>query len=159
MDVSTQQYVIFNIEKSRFALKISVVERILRAVEITPLPKAPEIVLGIINVQGQIIPVVNIRKRFMILERELELTDIFIVTRTDKRVIAIVANGVSGVAERLEQEVTMAEQLLPGIKYVDGIVKLEDGTIVIIDLDKFLSLEEEEKLDTEMRKKLKRSGK
>jgi purine-binding chemotaxis protein CheW len=40
------------------------VERIVRVVEVTPLPKAPEIVLGVVNVQGQIIPVINIRKRF-----------------------------------------------------------------------------------------------
>ncbi len=58
------QLVVFAFDEQRYALHLSAVERIVRMVEITPLPKAPEIVLGVVNVQGRIVPIVNIRKRF-----------------------------------------------------------------------------------------------
>ncbi|MBF8302857.1 MAG: cheW40H-4 [Candidatus Dadabacteria bacterium] len=58
------QLVVLTLDEQRYALHLSAVERIVRVVEVTPLPKAPEIVLGVVNVQGQIIPVINIRKRF-----------------------------------------------------------------------------------------------
>lgn len=59
------QLVVFAFDEQRYALHLSAVERIVRMVEITPLPKAPEIVLGVVNVQGRIVPIVNIRKRFL----------------------------------------------------------------------------------------------
>ncbi len=58
------QYVVFTLDEQRYVLHLSAVKRIIRVVEITPLPKAPDIVLDVVNVEGQIIPVVNIRKRF-----------------------------------------------------------------------------------------------
>ena len=58
------QIVVFALDEPRYALPLSAVERVVRAVEITPLPKAPEIVLGVINMQGQVVPAVDIRKRF-----------------------------------------------------------------------------------------------
>ncbi len=57
-------YIVFTLDEQRYALHLSAVERVICVVEITPLPKAPEIVLGIINVGGQIIPVIDMRKRF-----------------------------------------------------------------------------------------------
>jgi purine-binding chemotaxis protein CheW len=58
------QLVVLTLDEQRYALHLSAVERIVRMVEITPLPKAPQIVLGVVNVQGRIVPIVNIRKRF-----------------------------------------------------------------------------------------------
>jgi purine-binding chemotaxis protein CheW len=67
--------VVFTLDARRYAVPLSTVERIIRAVEITPLPQAPEIVLGVINVQGRIIPVVNTRKRFRLPECDIRLSD------------------------------------------------------------------------------------
>lgn len=146
------QLVVFTFDEQRYALHLSAVERIVRVVEVTPLPKAPEIVLGVVNVQGQITPVINIRKRFCLPEREMNLSDQLIIARTSRRTVALVADAVSGVIERSEQEVIAAEKVLPGIEYVEGVVKLEDGMILIHDLNKFLSLEEEQALDNAMKK-------
>ncbi len=71
----SNQLVVFTLEEQRYALYLSAVERIVRIVEITPLPKALEIVFGVINVQGQVVPVVDIRKRFRLPEREMSLSD------------------------------------------------------------------------------------
>ncbi len=139
--------VAFVVEGERYALYLSAVKKIVRAVEVTPLPKAPEIVSGLINMHGQVIPVLNIRRRFSLPDREISASDHFIIARTSKRTVAICADGVSGVIERPEQEVAGAQEILPHMEYVEGVVKLDDGIVLIHDLDTFLSLEEEEKLD------------
>ena len=145
--VPNLQLVVFALDDQRYALHLSAVERIVRAVEMTPLPKAPEIVIGVINVQGRIIPVFNIRRRFHLPEREIELSDQLIIANTARRTVALVVDTVDGVIERLSEEVTPADQVLPRIEYVEGIVKLENGLVLIHDLDKFLSIDEGTKLD------------
>jgi purine-binding chemotaxis protein CheW len=137
------QLVVFTLDEQQYALPLAAVERIVRALEITPLPKAPEIVLGVVNIQGRVIPVFNIRKRFNLPEREISLNDHLILARTSRRPVALVVDEVSGVIDRPEGEVVAAEDILAGMEYVEGVVKLEQGMILIHDLNKFLSLEEE----------------
>lgn len=146
------QIVVITLDEQRYALYLSVVERVVRMVQITPLPKAPEIVLGVINVQGRVIPAINIRKRFSLPEREIDLSDQLIIANTPRRTIALVADAVSCIIEYAEQDTIAGEKILPGMEYVDGVVKLEDGIILIHDLDRFLSLEEEKTLDNAIKK-------
>jgi len=139
--------VIFKLDEQKFGLYLSNVERIIRAVEVTPLPQSPEVVLGVINVQGKIIPVVNIRKRFRLPCREIDLSDQFIIANTSRRTVALVADAVDGVVTRPEQEIVAAGQILPEIEYVEGVIKLEDGMLLILDLDRLLFHEEEQILN------------
>ncbi|HEV2247142.1 MAG TPA: chemotaxis protein CheW [Terriglobia bacterium] len=141
------QLVVFALDEQRYALHLSVVERIVKVVEVTPLPKAPEIVLGVVNLQGRIIPAVNIRKRFGLPGRDVNLSDQLIIASTSRRTVALVADSVSGVVERPASEVIAGGKILPGMEYVEGVAKLTDGMVFIHDLDRFLSLEEESKLD------------
>lgn len=142
--------VVFHLAEQRYALRLSAVERIIRVVEITPLPQAPEIVLGVINVQGRVIPVINLRKRFRLPDRDINLSDHLIIAHTAKRAVALVADAVFGVMERWEEDVTAADRILPDLAYVESVVKLEDGLILIHDLDTFLSLAEEKTLEQAM---------
>ena len=141
------QLVPFLLDDHRYALHLGVVERVIPAVEITPLPKAPEIVLGLINIRGKIIPTLNIRRRFQLPERETELTDHFIIANTSKRTVALPADSVGGVIQIFEGEITEAMDILPGLEYVEGVVRLKEGLLLIHDLERFLSLEEETILD------------
>ncbi|MBI5589341.1 MAG: purine-binding chemotaxis protein CheW [Deltaproteobacteria bacterium] len=141
------QLVVFSLDGQRYALRLSAVERIVSAVEITPLPVAPEIVLGMINVEGRIVPVINIRKRFRLPEMEMRLSDHLIIARTVRRRVAFLADSVSGLIEVPLAEVIGASKILPRIAYVEGVAKLKDGMALIHDLDGFLSLEEEKKID------------
>lgn len=143
----SNQYITFNLDEQKFALHLSAVERIVLAVEVTPLPKAPGIVLGVVNIQGRVIPVVNIRKRFRLPEREMDLSDQFIIARTSMRTIALVVDAVDGVIEQSGLEVVAAREILPEMDYVDAVAKLNDGTVPILNLDRFLSLEEEKMLE------------
>jgi purine-binding chemotaxis protein CheW len=144
--------VAFSLADHRYALLLSAVERILRAVEITPLPQAPGIVLGVINVGGRIIPVVNIRQRFRLPDRELEPRDQLILGWAGRRTVALVVDGVSGVVEHPESDVMAAREILSGWEDVHGVARTEDGMIVIYDLNKFLSWEEEAALDEALAK-------
>lgn len=141
MDQSLR-FVTFSLDEQRYALPLSIVERVVRVVEVTPLPKAPEIVLGVINVQGQVIPVINLRRRNRLPERALQLSDHLILARAAQRTVALVVDAVNGVVECAEREVLPAQQVLPGLEYVSGMVKREDGVMLIQDLDASLSLDE-----------------
>lgn len=144
------QFVIFSVDEHRYALPLSTVERTVRAVEVTTLPKAPDIVLGIINVQGRIIPVINICKRFRLHPREMNLSDQLVIAHTSKYKISLLVEAVHGVAEYPEQEVVAVEEIIPGIEYVKGVIKLEDGMIQILDIDTILSFEDVKSLEDGM---------
>jgi len=148
----TTQLVAFTLDNCKFALPLPQVERIVHVVEITPLPKAPDVVIGVVNVQGRIIPVVDIRKRFRLPKREMNLNDKIILSQTSKRSVGIMVDSVVNVIEYPKQEVIIPEKILSGIGYVEGVVKLEDGLTLIHDIDSFLSLEEEKTLDDAMKK-------
>ena len=136
----------FNLDDQKYALFLSAVIRIIRVVEITGLPKAPEIVLGVINMHGLIISVFDIRKRFRLPQREMQLDDQLIIASTSKRTVALLVDSVNDVIEIPEEKIIAGEKILPGLEYVEGVVKTEDGMILIHDLEQFLSLQEEKAL-------------
>jgi purine-binding chemotaxis protein CheW len=142
----SNHYVVFILDGLRYGLDLSAVDRVVHIVNITPLVNAPPIVLGIVNVRGRVIPVFNIRKRFFLPEKEIALTDQLIVANTGRRRVALVVDRVADVIRGPQQELIAAQHILPDLEHVEGIVKHEDGLILIHDLDKFLSLEEEQSL-------------
>ena len=142
-----RKLVTFSLDDRKFALYVSAVQRIIRVVEVTALPKAPEIVVGIINMQGQVIPVFDIRMRFHLPAREVQLNDELIIATTEMRTVAFIVDSVNDVIETPEEKIIAAEQILPELEYVEGVMKTEGGMVLIHDLEKFLSLHEEKTLD------------
>jgi purine-binding chemotaxis protein CheW len=147
---TTSPLVVLTLDEQRYALPLSAVERVVRTVEVTPLPNAPDIIAGVVNVQGQIIPVADIRKRFRLPAREITLSDQLIIAHTSRRPVTLVVDAVIGVVECAEQDITAAEAIVPGTEYVKGVAKLKDGMILIHDLNSFLSLEEAQSLEDAM---------
>ena len=144
---------VFALDEGRYALDLSVVERVHRIVEITPLPKAPDVVMGVINVHGDVIPVMNVRRRFGLPEREIRLSDQLIVAKLSSRRIAVLVDRVIDILPVSELPAIDGHDMLPGIDYVEGVVKLSGGMAFIHDLEKFLSVQEAEALDQSMRQK------
>jgi purine-binding chemotaxis protein CheW len=144
------QLVVFTLDEQRYGLRLSAVERVVRAVEVTPLPSAPEIVLGVINLAGRVVPVMNVRQRFGLPEKESDLSDQFIIARTAMRTVALLVDSVSALVEASAEDVVHAAKILPQMDFVDGVAKREDGMILIHDIDKVLSLEEARMLDEVM---------
>jgi purine-binding chemotaxis protein CheW len=141
------QLLAFMLGEQRYALRLTTVQRAVRTVEITPLPKAPEVVLGVIDSRGEIIPVMSMRKRFGLAEPETRLTDQLIVAKAGPRNVALLVTSVSGVVEEASEEITEAKKIVPDAQYVEGITRLGGGILFIHDLDRFLSGKEEQQLD------------
>ncbi len=137
----------FSLDQNRYGLNAQSVTCVVAAAEITPLPKAPEIILGIINLHGTIVPVLDVRKRFRLSPKPLSVDDVFIIASTSRRPVALVADSVSTVIELPHEEIASPQESVPGLEFVQGIVKRPDGLILIHNLDTFLSLEEEHQLD------------
>jgi purine-binding chemotaxis protein CheW len=143
--------VVFRLDENRYALYLGAVERVVRAAEITGLPQAPPVVSGVLNVRGRVLVVFDPRKRFRLAEREMEPGDHLVIARSSKRDVVLIADEVLGVSE-VEDDRLVEKSALPlDFEYVAGVAKLEDGLILIHDLDSFLSLDENRALDDALR--------
>jgi purine-binding chemotaxis protein CheW len=147
VEAAERRLVVFSLDDQRYALPLARVQRSIRVVAITRLPEASPIVLGIVDLGGVVIPVIDIRKRFNHPPRDVRLSDHLIVATTGKRTVALLVDETSGVIDRSPEEVVPAGEILPGLELVDGAVKLEDGLILIHDLERLLSLEEDTAID------------
>jgi purine-binding chemotaxis protein CheW len=141
------QLLVFRLDGQRYALALASVERIVRAVEVTPLPNAPAIVLGVVDVAGCVLPVLNLRRRFGLPEREIVPADQLLIARMAGRSVAVVIDEAQSVIEHPASEIVGAAEIVPGLEHVQGVVKLHDGLVLIHDLEKCLSLEEAHALD------------
>jgi purine-binding chemotaxis protein CheW len=144
------QLVVFFLDGRRYALPLAIVTRIVYAAEVTPLPNAPAIVLGAIDLQGEVIPVLNVRRRFQLPEREIGVNDQFLIALTRRRAVALVVDEAQGVIEHAQSAIVSAGLITPGLEQFRGVVKLADGLVLIHDLEKFLSLDEADMLDQAM---------
>jgi purine-binding chemotaxis protein CheW len=139
--------VVFSLDERQIALAVDTVERVVRVVEITPLPKAPAIVVGVTNFQGRIIPVLNIRSRFQLPQRALQLSDHLIIATAGERVVALLVDNVTGVVEAAPENISKSEEIFRDIAYVEGVVPSDGKIVVIHDLESFLSAAESAKLE------------
>ncbi|MBI4204301.1 MAG: purine-binding chemotaxis protein CheW [Betaproteobacteria bacterium] len=142
--------VIFRLDEQRYALPLAAVERIVRAASVIPLPDAPSIVLGMLDVEGRVLPVLDIRQRFGLRERDITPADQFLIARTAARAVILVVDEAQGVVERTRAEIISADRIVPGLERFQGVARLDDGLVLIHDLDRFLSLDEARALDEAM---------
>ena len=142
------RFVLLTVDGQAYALPLEVVDHTLRAVEITILPGAPNVVEGIINIHGEIIPVVSIRKRLGLVNRSLEISDSLVVAHTRTRRLAIIAESVLGIIERSADAVVgTGEIFFHGAHPIEGVLKTNDGLVLIQDVGRFFSPKEELSLD------------
>jgi purine-binding chemotaxis protein CheW len=139
--------VIFRVDEQRYGLPLNAVERIVRAAEVTLLPKAPAIVIGVLDVEGRVLPVVNIRRRLGLPERHISPAHQFVIAQTSRRGIVFVVDEALGVVDLPSTGMVGAAQVVPGLEHIRGVVQLPDGLVLIHDLESFLSLDEERALD------------
>lgn len=145
--MSTTQLVVFRLDQQRYAVPLVAIERVVRAVEVTPLPKAPAIVLGLIDMHGQVLPVLNVRRRFRLPNREIRPADWFLLAHTSRRMVALVVDASDGVIEASDADIIESARISPGVEGFPGVIRLPDGLVLVHDLEKFLSLDEARALD------------
>jgi purine-binding chemotaxis protein CheW len=138
---------LFTIDENRYGIVADAVVEIVRAVAITPLPNAPAVIAGVIDVRGVVMPVFDVRRRFGLAAREVELSDHFVVVRAKRRSAVLHVDRVLDLADVDDDALSSLAGQVPSSPYVAGVVTLADGLAVIHDVDTFLSRAEEESLD------------
>ena len=147
----TAQWVVFRLDTAHYALPLATVDRVVRAAQFTPLPLAPSIVLGAIDVEGHILPVFNARRRFRLPARPMEPTDHFLIARTAHRTVVLLIDAALGVIEQPTTALIEAARLSPDLAHIRGVIRLRTGLVLIQDLEQFLSQDEAIALDQAMR--------
>ncbi len=152
------QWLVFCLDGGRYALPLAAVDRIVRAVYVTALPLAPDIVLGAIDVGGRVLPVFNMRRRFRLPERTIDPADQFLIARTAQRTVVLAIDAAQGVLERPATDTIDAASIAPGLGHLQGVIRLEDGLVLIHDLEQFLSPDEARTLDEAMSRQASHAG-
>ena len=147
-----EQVVVFTIDDLKYGFPLHAVIRVIHAIEVRPLANTPEIIIGIINVEGNIIPVADIRKRLSLPEVEINPDDRIIIVNTGRRQIAMIVNSVTEIRTIEKGQFSDFSDSIPSSSLLQGVVKVDGELIVIYDIEKFLSLEEEDALGKAMEK-------
>ena len=135
----------------QYGLLAADVREILRAVSVVPLPSAPAVVEGVIDVRGQLVPVLDIRSRFQLGGRAVAVTDHFVLCQIDARTVAIRVDEARGFRTVAAESVTDVRGPVPGAAYVSGVARLESGLVLIHDLRTFLGEAEAVAKDASLR--------
>lgn len=123
----------------RIALPLLAVREVLRAVEITPLPEAPPVIEGVVDVRGVVVPVVDVRARLGLPRKPLHLEDRLVVVEAGGRPLALWVDTVHWMLEVSGTTVESTRDLAPEAFFVAGLTCLPDGLVLIFDLERFLS--------------------
>jgi purine-binding chemotaxis protein CheW len=148
---SQTHWVCFALEGQRFALPLASVIRIVRASEITPLPHAPDIVAGAIDVAGHILPVFDLRRHLRLPVRALKLDDQFLIARSARRQLALIIDAALGVVDASDLPPVASASAASELARFKGVLSLPDGLALIEDLESFLTAGEETALDSALR--------
>lgn len=144
-----KKVVVFKINGEDLAADIMQVERILGFVEPTKIPEAPSYIKGVIKYQDKILPIMNLKKRFGVLDTESNPDNKIIVVRHELNTIGVIVDAVSEVIDINDNAIESAPEILKGIsnKYILGIIKHNDRIITLIDTQKLFTKEELEHLN------------
>ncbi len=142
------QLVSFVVENEEFGVDILKVQEIIRTVDITRVPKSPGFVEGVINLRGKIVPVIDLRKRFGIEKKPYDNETRIVVVELPDKVVGFLVDRVKEVI-RVEKSVIEPPPELAtnaNANYITGVAKLQDRLLILLDLEKVLSAQEQEHL-------------
>ncbi|HOM87141.1 MAG TPA: chemotaxis protein CheW, partial [Spirochaetota bacterium] len=138
------QLVSFKLDKIEYGIDILSVHEILRIPEITRLPNAPDYIKGVINLRGNVIPVVDIRMRFGMPSAPVTELSRIIVVEIGEKLVGLMVDNVYQVIRLSRSRIDEPHELIEGIstEFINGIGRLQDRLIVILRLDNILFGEE-----------------
>ena len=145
------QLVSFKIAGEEFGLDILKVQEIIRVLDVTRMPNAPEFIEGVINLRGRIVPVIDLRRRFDLPPKEKDGNTRIIVVELSGKTVGFLVDRVQEVI-RVETAVTESPPDLVTngqTRYITGVAKLEDRLLLLLDLDQVLRADEQEALALE----------
>ncbi|NLG60860.1 MAG: chemotaxis protein CheW [Candidatus Cloacimonetes bacterium] len=144
---ATNEVLRFDVGDLRCAVPLSHVREVQRAVAVTPLPGAPEIVDGVIDVRGEVVPVIDLGRRFGLPRRPLRASQSMVLVWTGERLVALRADRVHWLEELAPDAVVNASRLTRGPLELAGVARTTDGLVLLQDPEALLRQAESETLD------------
>jgi purine-binding chemotaxis protein CheW len=143
------QVVSFHLDKEEYGVDISQVQEIIRLVDITHVPRAPHFIEGVINLRGQLIPIIDLRTRFDMPRIAPTKSTRIVVTEIGHKRIGIVVDSVSEVLNIPVESVEEAPEIVAGVgtDYIRSVGKMGDRLIIMLDLSMVVSGEEKKQLE------------
>jgi purine-binding chemotaxis protein CheW len=138
------QWVTFRLEDETYGINVMQVQEVLPMTDIAPVPGAPPFVMGIINLRGNVVTVIDTRMRFGLSSREIEEGGRIVVIEAGDQVAGMLVDSVAEVIEVKTTEVDVA----PGVgneesaRYIYGVVSRDEQLLILIDINKMLTSEE-----------------
>ncbi len=138
------ELVTFRLEEEEFGVNIRALQEINRMMPVTRVPKAPAFVEGVINLRGQVIPVIDLRKRIGMAPAEHDKATRIMVVQIDRKIVGFVVDAVGEIRRIPSRVVEPPPPIVAGIdsEYIRGVGKLDDRLLILLDLNRLLSEEE-----------------
>lgn len=144
------QWVTFKLENEIYGVNVMQVQEVLRYSEIAPVPGAPNYVIGIINLRGNVVTVIDTRIRFGLMPSEVSENSRIVIIEAEKQVIGILVDGVAEVVYLRSSEIDIAPNVGTdeSAKFIQGVSNREGELLILVDLNKFLNDEEWDELSS-----------
>ncbi|MFA7386300.1 MAG: chemotaxis protein CheW [Thiohalobacteraceae bacterium] len=141
---SVLQCVTFRLEDETYGINVMQVQEVLRVTEIAPVPGAPDYVLGIINLRGNVVTVVDTRSRLGLGAKEMDESTRIVIIEADRLVVGILVDAVAEVVDLRASEIESAPSVGndESSKYIQGVASREGELLILVDLNKLLNDEE-----------------
>lgn len=142
------QWVTFQLDRETYGINVMQVQEVLRYTEIAPVPGAPDYVLGIINLRGNVVTVIDTRSRFGLPPAEVSENSRIVIIEADKQVIGILVDSVAEVVYLRSSEIDVAPSVgtEESAKFIQGVSNRDGELLILVDLNKLLSDEEWDEL-------------
>lgn len=143
---ATEHLVTFFLSNEEYALDVKLVQEIIRVTEVTPVPRAPGFIKGVINLRGRIIPVVDLKRKLDLGVVEESRVARIVVVKVRDRLIGLLVDGASQVLKVPVSSIEAAPEEVVEIdrNCIRGVAKLEKRLIILVDLTKILAVELQE---------------
>jgi len=143
------QWVTFRLGGEKYGINVMQVQEVLRVAEIAPVPGAPSYVLGIINLRGNVVTVIDTRNRFGLMSKETDDNSRIVIIETESHIIGILVDSVAEVVELRSSDIETAPNVgnEETSRYIQGVTSRDNELLILVDLNKFLSDEEKAELD------------
>ena len=138
------QLVTFHLEKESYGINVMQVQEVLRVSEIAPVPGAPPYVLGIINLRGNVVTVIDTRSKFGLPPGDIDDSSRIVIIESEGQVVGILVDSVAEVVELHASEIDSAPNVGndESSKYIQGVATRDSNLLIVVDLNKLLSEDE-----------------
>jgi purine-binding chemotaxis protein CheW len=144
------QWVTFKLDNETYGINVMRVQEVLRYTEIAPVPGAPSYVLGIINLRGNVVTVIDTRQRFGLMNAEISDNTRIVIIEADKQVVGIMVDSVAEVVYLRQSEIETAPNVgnEESAKFIQGVCNKNNELLILVELDKMMSEEEWSELES-----------